>query len=347
MKIGKFKIGLKKPPFIVAELSGNHDGSLKKALSIVDEVAKAGAHAIKLQTYTPDSMTLNLKKTGFIIKDPKSPWKGKSLYNLYKKAMTPWKWHKPIFDRAKKRGLEYFSSPFDEKAVDFLESLKVPAYKIASFENIDTNLIKKVSSKKKPVIISTGMATLREIKEAYNTARYSGCNEIALLKCTSTYPCSPLESNLKTISDLRKKFKCEIGLSDHTMGIGAALTSISFGASIIEKHITLKRSEGGVDSSFSLEPQELSQLVRESKSAYKSLGSVYYGPTKSEKKNIKFRRSIYVVKNVNVEDRVNTNNIRSIRPGLGLAPKLFNNVIGKKFKKKIKKGTPLTWKLIR
>ena len=347
MKIGKFKIEKNKPPFIVAELSGNHNGSLDKALKIVDAVAKAGAHAIKLQTFTPDSMTLNLKKKGIIIKDQKSPWKGKSLYNLYKKAMTPWKWHKPIFDRAKKRGLVYFSSPFDEKAVDFLESLKVPAYKIASFENIDTNLIKKVSSKKKPIIISTGMASLIEIKEAFNTAKQSGCTNIALLKCTSTYPCSPLETNLKTISDLRKKFKCEIGLSDHTMGIGAALSSISFGASIIEKHVTLKRSEGGVDSSFSLEPQELSQLVRESKSTYESLGSIYYGPTKSEKNNIKFRRSIYVVENVNAEDRVNSNNIRSIRPGLGLAPKFFNDVIGKKFKKKIKKGTPLTWKLIK
>lgn len=347
MKIGKFKIEKNKPPFIVAELSGNHNGSLDKALKIVDAVAKAGAHAIKLQTFTPDSMTLNLKKKGFIIKDQKSPWKGKSLYNLYKKAMTPWKWHKPIFDRAKKRGLVYFSSPFDEKAVDFLESLKVPAYKIASFENIDTNLIKKVSSKKKPIIISTGMASLIEIKEAFNTAKQSGCTNIALLKCTSTYPCSPLETNLKTISDLRKKFKCEIGLSDHTMGIGAALSSISFGASIIEKHVTLKRSEGGVDSSFSLEPQELSQLVRESKSTYESLGSIYYGPTKSEKNNIKFRRSIYVVENVNAEDRVNSNNIRSIRPSLGLAPKFFNDVIGKKFKKKIKKGTPLTWKLIK
>ena len=347
MFLGKLKINKNRPPIIVAELSGNHDGSLDKALKIVDAVAKSGADAIKLQTYTPDGMTLNLKKKEFVIKDSNSPWNGFSLYDLYKKAMTPWGWHKPIIEHAKKRGLVCFSSPFDDKAVDFLEKLNVPAYKIASFENVDLPLIRKVSSKKKPIIISTGMASFKEIKEAYNAAKTAGCPDIALLKCTSSYPSSPSESNLNTIPELRKKFKCEVGLSDHSKGISIALSSISFGATIIEKHVTLKRSDRGIDSKFSLEPKELSQLVKESKKVYDSLGTIHYGPTTSEKKSIKFRRSIYVVKDIEVGDKITFSNIRSIRPGLGLAPRNFNKIIGKKFKRRIKRGTPLSWKLIK
>ena len=280
IKIGSKTIGAKNSPFIIAEMSGNHNQSLDRALSIVDAAANAGADAIKLQTYTADTMTLDIKKGDFFIDDPKSLWKGQSMHDLYKLAYTPWDWHKPIIEHARSKDLLCFSTPFDETAVDFLESLEVPAYKIASFECIDLPLIKKVASTKKPLIISTGMATKVEITEAVDAARSVGCKDLILLKCTSTYPASPKNTNLNTISHMKKLFNCEVGLSDHTLGIGAAVAAVAVGASVIEKHFTLSRADGGVDSAFSLEPSELSSLVSETKRAFQALGDISYGPPK-------------------------------------------------------------------
>ncbi len=270
-------------PFIIAEMSGNHNQSLERALEIVDAAADAGAHAIKLQTYTADTITIDKKEGEFFISDPKSLWKGESLYDLYKKAYTPWEWHESIFKRAKEKGILCFSSPFDFTAVDFLESLNAPAYKIASFENIDLPLIRKVANTGKPIIISTGMANIQEIAEAVDTVRATGNNQLILLKCTSTYPSTPDNTNILTIPHMRELFQCEIGLSDHTLGIGVAVASIALGATVIEKHFTLNREEGGVDSVFSMEPDELKSLVVETGRAWQSLGKVTYGPTEKEK----------------------------------------------------------------
>jgi N-acetylneuraminate synthase len=340
------KIGLGSKPFIIAEMSGNHNQSLERALEIVDAVARTGAHAIKLQTYTADTMTLDLKEREFFISDDKSPWKGQSLYDLYKIAHTPWDWHKPIFDHAKKLGLICFSTPFDETSVNFLEKLRSPAYKIASFENTDIPLIQRVASTGKPLIISTGMATLEELDESVNAARQSGCKDLILLKCTSTYPATPENSNLLTIPHLRERYKCEVGLSDHTLGIGVAVASVALGATVIEKHFTLRRADGGVDSAFSMEPAEMKELVEETARAWQSLGKAYIGPTEAEKSSITFRRSLYIVKDLKAGDVLTKENVRAIRPGLGLPPKHLNQILGKKIKCGVKMGTALAWSLL-
>jgi N-acetylneuraminate synthase len=346
MNIGGIFIGQGYQPFIIAEMSGNHNQSLERALQIVDAVAKSGANALKIQTYTPESMTLNLDKGEFHIADEDSIWDGQSLYELYSKAYTPWEWHKPIFDRARKQGLIAFSTPFDNKSVDFLEDLSVPCYKIASFENTDLPLIRRVAETNKPMIISTGMATVAELDETVRAARDAGCKDLILLKCTSTYPAMPEGTNLNTIPHLRDLFECEVGLSDHTLGIGVSVSSVALGASVIEKHFTLNRDDGGVDSIFSMEPDEMAQLVEEAKRAWGALGKISYGPTESEKKSLCFKRSLYIVEDIKAGDILTIKNIRAIRPGLGLPPKYFESIIGKKIKVDAKRGTPLSWDLL-
>jgi pseudaminic acid synthase len=341
IKIAGRPIGSDHPPFVIAEMSGNHNQDLNRALQIVEAAAKAGAHAIKLQTYTADTMTLDKRGGSFNINDDKSLWSGKNLHDLYKLAYTPWEWHKPIMELAQKLGLICFSSPFDETAVDFLVGLNAPAFKIASFENNHLPLIAKAASTGKPLIISTGMASLGELELAVNTARDAGCNEIILLKCTSTYPASPENTNIRTISHLRNLFHTEVGLSDHTMGLGVAVASVALGASVIEKHFTLARKDGGVDSAFSLEPQEMANLVVESERAWQALGTVRYGPTEAERKSLVFRRSIYVAHDINEGDLFTKENIRIVRPGDGAHPQLYNQLIGRKAKRKLKSGTPL------
>lgn len=344
--IGDRSIGIGHRPFIIAEMSGNHNQSLERALEIVEAAATSGAHALKIQTYTADTMTLDLNEGEFHIGDPDSLWHGTSLYKLYQKAYTPWEWHKPIFDRCRELGLIGFSTPFDETAVDFLESLDVPCYKIASFENTDLPLIRKVASTGKPIIISTGMANISELDETVRAARKFGCKDIILLKCTSSYPANPENTNLKTIPHLRELFDCEVGLSDHTMGIGVAIASVALGATMIEKHFTLSRAEGGVDSAFSLEPQELNALVKEIHRAWQAIGHVRYGPTEKEKTSLVFRRSLYIVKNLEAGDVLTSENLRAIRPGLGLSPQYYDILLGKKVNRKIHRGTPMSWNLI-
>lgn len=340
------KIGPDQPPFIIAEMSGNHNQSLERALEIVEAAAKAGAHALKIQTYTADTMTLDLDNPDFKIEDQESLWKGNTLYQLYQQAYTPWEWHKPIFARARELGMIPFSTPFDETAVDFLEELDVPMYKIASFENNDIPLIKKVASTGKPVIISTGMATVAELDEAVRVAREAGCRDLVLLKCTSTYPASPENTNILTIPHMKDLFNCQVGLSDHTMGVGAAVASIALGATVIEKHFTLSRTDGGVDSAFSMEPDEMTALVVETERAWQALGEVKYGPTEKEKASLKFRRSIYVAKDIKTGEEFTQDNIRIIRPGYGLDPKYYDLILGKTAKQDIKKGTPLNWDML-
>lgn len=340
------KIGPNHKPFIIAEMSGNHNQSLKRALAIVEAAAKAGVHALKIQTYTADTMTLNLENAEFKIEDSDSLWKGNTLYQLYQQAYTPWEWHKPIFNRARELGMIPFSTPFDETAVDFLEELNVPMYKIASFENTDIPLIKKVASTGKPMIISTGMATVAELDETVRAAREAGCKDLILLKCTSTYPASPENTNILTIPHMRELFNCQVGLSDHTMGIGVAVASVALGATVIEKHFTLSREDGGVDSAFSLEPDEMKALVIETERAWKALGEVKHGPTEKEKESLKFRRSIYAVKDIKAGEKFTKENIRVIRPGYGLEPKYYDLILGKTVKKDVKKGTPLSWDIL-
>ena len=333
-------------PFIIAEMSGNHNQSLERALEIVEAAARTGAHAIKLQTYTADTMTLDLKDREFFISDEKSPWKGQSLYDLYKISHTPWDWHKPIFAHARKLGLICFSTPFDETSVDFLEKLGSPAYKIASFENTDISLIKRVAATGKPLIISTGMATQEELDESVDEALKAGCKDLTLLKCTSTYPATPKNSNLLTIPYLRDRYGCEIGLSDHTLGIGVAVASVALGATVIEKHFTLRRADGGVDSAFSMELEEMKELVEETGRAWESLGKVLVGPTEAEKPAITFRRSLYIVNDLKAGDILTKENVRAIRPGLGLPPKHLDQILGKKIKSSARRGTALTWNLL-
>jgi pseudaminic acid synthase len=335
-------IGPEHPPFVIAEMSGNHNQSLERALAIVEAAAQAGAHAIKLQTYTADTMTLDVRGGSFEISDPDSLWAGQNLHELYKQAYTPWEWHAPIMNRAKELGLICFSSPFDERAVDFLLELDVPAFKIASFENNHLPLIEKAASTGKPLIISTGMASLGELDDAVRTARQAGCSELVLLKCTSTYPATPENTNLRTIPHLRELFGCEVGLSDHTMGVGAAVAAVALGASVIEKHFTLARADGGVDSAFSLEPQELASLVSESERAWQAIGQVRYGPTKAEIKNLVFRRSIYVAEFIPKGERFTSDNLRIVRPGNGAAPHLLKHLLGKHASKDFQRGTPLS-----
>lgn len=339
-------IGLDNRPFVIAEMSGNHNQSLERALEIVEAAAGAGVHALKIQTYTADTMTLDLEEGEFFISDPKNLWQGKSLYKLYQEAYTPWEWHKPIFDRCRELGMIGFSTPFDETAVDFLESLDVSCYKIASFENTDIPLIRKVAATGKPMIISTGMATVAELDETVHAARDAGCKDLVLLKCTSTYPSSPEHTNIRTIPHLRELFGCEVGLSDHTMGIGAAVASVALGASVIEKHFTLRRADGGVDSSFSLEPEEMHALVIESERAWLALGQVSYGPAEPEKGSMAYRRSLYVVCDIQAGEVFTRENVRSIRPGHGLPPKYFEAVLGKPAKLNLAKGTALNWDMV-
>lgn len=343
IEIGHIRVGKGHRPFIIAEMSGNHNQSLDRALEIVEAAAKAGAHALKLQTYTADTMTLDLAHGDFFINDESSLWKGQSLHQLYQAAHTPWEWHKPIFDRCKELGMICFSTPFDASAVDFLEELEVPAYKIASFENIDLPLIRKAASTGKPLIISTGMASIAELDEAVRAAREAGCKELVLLKCTSTYPASPDNTNILTIPHMRDLFGCEVGLSDHTMGVGVAVASVALGATVIEKHVTLSREDGGVDAAFSMEPDELRALVIETERAWQALGQVSYGPTEKEKASLVFRRSLYFAEQLEEGDEITERHIRAIRPGYGLAPKYIDMLIGRKANKKILKGTPVTW----
>ncbi|MFS0674453.1 pseudaminic acid synthase [Ornithinibacillus sp. 179-J 7C1 HS] len=345
IKLGNHLVGKGYPPFIVAEISGNHNQSIDRAIQIVEEAAKAGAHAIKLQTYTPDTMTLDLNEKDFKISDEASIWDNKSLYNLYQEAYTPWEWHEAIFNRCKELGILAFSTPFDNSAVDFLESLDVPCYKIASFECTDLPLIRRVAETKKPMVISTGMCTSAEIFEAVNAAKDAGCEDIILLKCTSTYPASPIHTNIKTIPHMKELFQCQVGLSDHTMGVGVAVASVALGAVLIEKHLTLSREDGGVDASFSMEPDELKVLVSETKKAWESLGKVHYGPTDVEQASLKFRRSLYVVEDLKEGDLLTEQNLKAIRPGHGLSPKYFPILLGKRVNRDIKKGSPVTWEI--
>jgi N-acetylneuraminate synthase len=346
MNIAHRKIGVGAPPFIIAEMSGNHNQSLDKALAIVDAAAEAGAHALKLQTYTPDTMTLDLDEREFHIGDPKSPWSGTSLYRLYRQAQTPWEWHRPIFERARKLGLIPFSTPFDGTAVDFLEALDAPCYKIASFENTDLELIRRVAATSKPLIISTGMATVAELDETVRAARDAGCRDLVLLKCTSSYPATPENSNLLTIPHLREMFRCEVGLSDHTLGVGAAIASVALGATVIEKHFALSRAEGGVDSAFSMERAEMRELVVETERAWQALGVVRYGPTDAEMPSLQFRRTLYVVRDMKRGDVITRENVRAIRPGMGLPVRYLNDILGKPIKQDVKRGTALGWHLV-
>ena len=343
MKIAQKTVSPNVSPFVIAEMSGNHNHSLYRALEIVDAAADAGAHAMKLQTYTADTMTLDIDTGEFFIEDENSLWKGESLYKLYQKAMTPWEWHEPIFKRCREKGLIPFSTPFDAGAVDFLENLDVPCYKIASFENTDLPLLRKVAQTGKPVIMSTGMATVAELDESVRTLRENGCNGIVLLKCTSNYPATPENTNLRTIPHLRDLFQCEVGLSDHTMGIGAAVASVAFGATVIEKHFTLCRADGGVDAAFSMEPAEMKILVEETQRVWQALGNIHYGISESEKKSLVFRRSLYVCEDVKSGEAFTEQNIRAVRPGLGLPPKFLDVILGKTAAKDIKRGTPLDW----
>lgn len=346
LKIAERLIGRNQPPFVIAELSGNHNQSLERALEIVEAAAGAGAHALKIQTYTPDTMTLDLNEREFHISDANSLWKGNSLYKLYGEAYTPWEWHKPIFDRARELGLIAFSTPFDDTAVDFLENLDVPCYKIASFENTDLPLIRRVAATGKPMIISTGMASIAELDDTVRAAREAGCKDLILLKCTSTYPSTASNTNILTISHMRELFNCEVGLSDHTMGVGVSVASVALGATVIEKHFTLNRADGGVDSTFSMEPAEMAQLVVETERAWQALGQVRYGPTEAEKKSLQFRRSLYVVEDIKAGDVLTRENVRAIRPGLGLPTKYLDIVLGKTVKGAVGRGTALTWGLI-
>ncbi|WP_311886187.1 MULTISPECIES: pseudaminic acid synthase [unclassified Pseudomonas] len=345
-KIGNRLIGADAPPFIIAEMSGNHNQSLDVALQIVEAAAKAGAHALKLQTYTAETMTLDLSEGEFFIKDPGSLWAGTSLYDLYEQAHTPWEWHAPIFARAKELGMLAFSTPFDGSAVDFLESLDVPAYKIASFENTDLPLIRRVAATGKPLIISTGMASIAELDEAVRAAREAGCKDLVLLKCTSTYPATPLNSNVRTIAHLRELFGCEVGLSDHSMGVGVSVAAVALGATVVEKHFTLDRSAGGVDASFSLEPAEMASLVVETERAWQAMGQVHYGVTEAERKSLVYRRSLYVTADMAAGEPFSPDNLRAIRPGLGLPPKHTDAVLGRRARMPIKRGTPLDWSLV-
>lgn len=346
ISIAGHKIGRFYPPFIIAEMSGNHNGSLERVLKIVRGVAKTGAHALKLQTYTADTMTLDITEGEFFIDDSKSLWKGNSLYNLYQKAHTLWEWHGPIFELCKDFGLIVFSTPFDASAVDFLEDLGCPAYKIASFENTDLPLVRKVAATGKPLIMSTGMATLADLDESVRTARETGCEELVLLKCTSSYPASPENTNLMTIPHMRDMFDVQVGLSDHTNGIGVSVAGIAMGATVIEKHFTLSRSDGGVDAAFSLEPDEMRDLVIESERAWQGLGKIHYGPTDKEKASLKFRRSLYIVEDMKAGEIITSATMRAIRPGFGLAPKYYEILIGKRVNRDVKKGTPLCWDMI-
>jgi len=338
------KIGADFPPYIVAELSANHNGKLDTALKVVDAAKAAGAHAIKLQTYTPDTITLDARSEEFTIRG--GLWNGRTLYELYQEAHMPWEWHKPLFEYAREVGIVIFSSPFDTTAVDLLEDLNAPAYKIASFEAIDIPLIRYVAGTRKPMIISTGMADAEEIGEAVTAARDGGCREIALLRCVSAYPAPAREYNLRTIPDMAKRFDCVVGLSDHTLGNATAIASIALGGALVEKHFTLDRRAGGPDSSFSLEPGELAALCENCLSAWESLGAVQYRLRPSEQDNIKFRRSLYFTRALKAGDTITHDAIRSVRPGYGLPPKALEQVVGRRVKVDVEPATPVSWNIV-
>jgi N-acetylneuraminate synthase len=344
--IGDLRVGPGNPPLVVAELSGNHNQSLDRALKLVDAAAEAGARAVKLQTYTADTMTLDIAEGDFLISDPNSLWYGRTLHDLYREAHTPWDWHEPIFRHCRELGVVCFSTPFDGTAVDLLESLDAPCYKIASFENTDLPLIRRVAATGKPVIISTGMASPTELEEAVRAAREAGCKDLILLKCTSAYPAPPEAANLRTIPDLRERFDVHVGLSDHTLGLAVALGSVALGAVMIEKHFTLSRSEGGVDAAFSLEPAELRSLVELSREGWLALGQVTYELSEKERKSRKFRRSLYTVADVKKGEKLTSESVRAIRPGAGLAPKYLEEVLGRTVKDDTPRGTPLSWDLL-
>lgn len=341
MKIGNYTIGQNNKPFIIAEMSGNHNHSLERALKIIETAAQCGADAIKLQTYTADTITINQRGGLFDIKDDTSLWKNRNLYELYQEAHTPWEWHEAMFKCAADNGIICFSTPFDDTAVDFLENLGTPAHKIASFENNHFPLLKKVARTGKPVIMSTGASTLANLDEAVSVLRENGCKDLVLLKCTSNYPASPENSNVRTIPHMRELFQCEIGLSDHTMGIGVPCAAVTLGATVVEKHFCLSRAEGGVDSAFSLEPDELKSLVIETERAWQSLGVIQYGVQESEKKSLLFKRSVYVIKDIKAGETFTEENIRVIRPGDGMAPKYYESLLGKTSPADLVHGTPL------
>lgn len=340
------KVGAGHAPFVIAEMSGNHNHSLDRALAIVDAAAASGAHGLKIQTYTADTMTLPLSTGEFFVSDPANLWTGRTLYDLYQEAHTPWEWHEAIFERCRHHGMAGFSTPFDATAVDFLESLDVPCYKISSFENTDLPLVRKVAATGKPLIISTGMATAAELDETVRAARGAGAKHIVLLKCTSTYPATPYNTHVRTIPHMRELFGCEVGLSDHTMGVGAAVASVALGATVVEKHFTLARADGGVDSTFSLEPHEFRSLVDETERAWRSLGGVQYGPTEAELKSLRYRRSLYVVEDMAAGEAFTERNVRAIRPGLGLPPKYLGVVLQHKARGDLKKGTAVSWDIL-
>lgn len=339
-------VGPDAPPVVVAEMSGNHNQSLDRALAIVEAAAEAGAHALKLQTYTADTMTLDVDHEDFVIDSEDSPWTGRHLHDLYQEAHTPWEWHEPIFSRARERGLIPFSTPFDETAVEFLEQLDIPCYKIASFENAHLPLIRRVAATGKPLIISTGMATLAELDETVREARHNGCEDLVLLKCTSTYPASPENTNLNTIPHLRELFECQVGLSDHTLGIGSAVASVALGATVIEKHFTLNRDDGGVDSVFSMEPMEMRSLVEETSRAWQALGGVRYGPLPAEESSLRFRRSVYIASDVSAGEALTQDNLRIVRPGFGLPPKYFDTLLGRRVNVNLPRGTAMQWEFL-
>lgn len=344
IEINGRRIGLGYPTYIVAEMSANHNQDLRQALKIIEAARQSGADAIKLQTYTPDTMTINVNNKFFRIKG--TIWEGKNLYDLYNEAFTPWEWHAELKNHANNLGLDFFSTPFDQSAVDFLEKLDVPAYKVASFELVDLPLIKRISTTGKPIIMSTGMATLGEIEEAVITARKSGVNELALLKCTSAYPASPLGMNLRTIPHLAAAFGLPVGLSDHTLGFDVSVAAVALGARIVEKHFTLTRENPGLDSPFSMEPQEFNEMVKAIRRTEKALGRICYDFKEQEKASRAFRRSLFVVEDMRAGEVFTSQNVRIIRPSFGLHPRYFEDVIGRRAWSDILKGTPLAWKLI-
>lgn len=344
-QIGKHELGEGQPPYIIAEISGNHNGDLGRALAIIDAAARAGVHAVKIQTYTADTITIDHDGDEFLIKE--GLWAGRNLYELYQEAHTPWDWHKAMFDHAAKQDITLFSSPFDKTAVDFLENLNAPAYKIASFELVDLPLIRYAAQTGKPLIMSTGLASKDEISEAVAAVRDCNNHQLVVLHCVSGYPSDPAEANLRTMADIGREFKVFCGLSDHSHGIAVPVAATALGASVIEKHITLSRAEGGVDSAFSLEPQEFADLVTNCKVAHAALGRVDYDLKDSEIENQLFRRSLYAVADIAKDARLSAENIRSIRPGLGLKPKYYGELIGKKATRDIPRGSPLSWDMVK
>jgi len=344
---GDRPIGAGSPPFIIAEMSGNHNQSLDRALAIVEAAAATGAHALKLQTYTPDTLTLDCDRPDFLVSGKDTPWEGRRLYDLYAEAMTPWEWHAPLFERARALGMIPLSTPFDDAAVDLLESLGSDVYKIASFETNHLPLLRRVAATGKPVIMSTGMATAGEIEQAVATLRAGGCRDIVLLKCTSTYPATPENTNIRTIPHLREMFCCEVGLSDHTLGIGVAVASVALGATVIEKHFTLSRADGGVDATFSMEPAEMVALVVETERAWQALGRVSYGPTEAEQGSRRFRRSLYIARDCPAGHVLTAEDVRIVRPGHGLEPVEMDRVVGLPLARAVACGDPLRYALFK